>query len=64
MAEMDISSSDTSSSSGSGSSSSANPGTDLPQDLETLIDTVIRRLKRQLTLDHERAGGFHTSLLR
>ncbi len=53
-----------SSSSSTSSSSDANPGTNLPQDMETLIDTVIKRLKRQWTLDHERAGGFRTSLLR
>ncbi|MGH2410868.1 MAG: hypothetical protein ACRDGS_10950, partial [Chloroflexota bacterium] len=36
----------------------------VPTDIEALVDTVIMRLKRQLALDHERAGGFHTSLLR
>jgi hypothetical protein len=61
--ELNVSGTGTSSSSTS-SSSAANQGTDLPKDMETLIDTVIKRLKRQLTLDHERAGGFHTSLLR
>lgn len=62
----EVSATSTGSSGGSSdsSSSSAHPGTDLPKDMETLIDTVIKRLKRQLTLDHERAGGFHTSLLR
>jgi hypothetical protein len=54
---------DTSSNSANGSSA-ADQGTGLPKDMETLIDTVIKRLKRQLTLDHERAGGFHTSLRR
>jgi hypothetical protein len=61
--EISSSGTDTSSSSASGSSA-ADQGTGLPKDMETLIDTVIKRLKRQLTLDHERAGGFHTSLRR
>lgn len=39
-------------------------GSTVPTDIEALVDTVITRLKRQLALDHERAGGFRTSLLR
>jgi len=39
-------------------------GSSIPTDIDALVDTVITRLKRQLALDHERAGGFRTSLLR
>jgi hypothetical protein len=57
----DVSASTNSTDTSSDGSAAGTPGS---ADMDKLIDTVIRRLKRQLALDHERAGGFHTSLMR
>jgi hypothetical protein len=35
----------------------------LPVDLDSLADQVLTRIKRQLALDHERAGGFLSDLM-
>jgi hypothetical protein len=37
---------------------------DLPVDMDELADQILTRIKRQLALDHDRAGGYLSDLLR